>query len=352
MIVFGKNIFSQTLRSGDTIKVHASSFLVPVSGGIANEGLYEIKKGETLQDLIEFAGGVGSSFSGNGSIFIRRFINQTEEFVSINETQFDNTELYARDAVILPFFLEDIFTVKWVKISGMVNRPGTYAINDGATLSSVIKTASGIKANGYPFGGVLLRKSAKSLQDEYSQKVYANTINEIISNAAAGGGTIGGDSLSLLLEEQKAQKNLGRVVTEFDLAALESNPALDILVMDGDEIFIPPLTKQVYLFGDFNQPSILPYNANYKLKDYVKMVAGKRESARNHFIIVDPDGTSHYVESHSFLSFRDDADIYPGTIIYMPRNIGKVQGLQFAATVSPILSSLAISLASLNSISD
>ena len=132
MIVFGKNIFSQTLRSGDTIKVHASSFLVPVSGGIANEGLYEMKKGETLQDLIEFAGGVGSSFSGNGSIFIRRFINQTEEFVSINETQFDDTELYARDAVILPFFSEDIFTVKWVKISGMVNRPGTYAINDGA----------------------------------------------------------------------------------------------------------------------------------------------------------------------------------------------------------------------------
>lgn len=352
MIVFGKNIFSQTLRSGDTIKIHASSFIIPVSGGIANEGLYEIVEGENLQNLIDYAGGIGPSFIEDGIIYIRRFIDQVEEFIPIAKPEYISTKLFTRDAVILPFFSEDIMRVKSVKISGMVNRPGRYAINDGTKLSSVIKTASGIKPEGYPFGGILLRKSAKSLQDEYSQKVYANTINEIISNAAAGGGTIGADSLNLLLEEQKAQVNLGRVVTEFDLATLESNPALDILVLDGDEIFIPALTKQVYLFGDFNQPSILPYNPNYNLKDYVKQVAGKRESARNHFIIVDPDGTSHYVKNTNWLSFKNQADIYPGSIIYMPRNIGKVQGLQFAATVSPILSSLAISLASLNSISD
>jgi len=352
MIVFGRNIFSQTLRSGDTVKIHSAGFNIPVSGGIANEGLFEMKKGESLSDLIEFAGGTSPSFLDNGVIYIRRFIDQVEEFISINPSQYESTELFARDAVILPLFSEDVLQVKTVKISGMVNRPGTYAVNDGARLSDMLKNASGVKKNGYPFGGVLLRKSARSLQDEYSQKVYADTINEIISNAAAGGGTIGAESLNLLLEEQKAQKNNGRVIAEFDLSTLESNPALDILVMDGDEIYIPPLTRQVYLFGDFNQPSILPYDPNYKLSDYVKLVAGKRESARNHFIIVDPDGTSHYVKNNGLLSFKENADIYPGSIIYMPRNIGKVQGLQFAATVSPILSSLAISLASLNSISD
>ena len=352
MIVFGKNIFSQTLRSGDTVKVHASSFLVPVSGGIANEGLYELKKGETLRNLIEFAGGVGPSFISSEPIYIRRFDAKGEKFIPVRESQYDITDLYARDAVVLPFFAEDVMQVQSVKVSGMVERPGTYAINDGATISSVLKQALGLKQNGYSFGGVLLRKNAKLLQDEYSQKVYANTINEIISNAAAGGGTIGADSLNLLLEEQKAQKNLGRVITEFNLVTLESNPALDILVLDGDEIFIPPLTKQVYLFGDFNQPSILPYNPTHQLKDYVRLVAGKRESSKNHFIIIDPDGTSHFIESSNWLSFKNNVDIYPGSIIYMPRNIGKVQGLQLAATVSPILSSLAISLASLNSISD
>jgi hypothetical protein len=47
-----------------------------------------------------------------------------------------------------------------------------------------------------------------------------------------------------------------------------------------------------------------------------------------------------------------DVDIYPGSIIYAPRDIGKLGGLTYASSLAPILSSLAISLASLNSISD
>lgn len=352
MIVFGKSIFSQTLRSGDTLKVHSAGFNVPISGGIANEGLYEIKKGETLSDLIEFAGGIGPSFLDNDTIYVRRFIDGVEEFLSINSSKYESTELFPRDAIILPFFSEDVLKVKTVKISGMVNRPGTYAVNDDTRLSDIIKTASGFKKNAYSFGGILLRRRASSLQDEYSQKVYADTINGIISNAAAGGATIGAESLRLLLEEQQAKRNIGRVVANFDLAILESNPALDILIMDGDEIYIPPLTRHIFLFGDFNQPNILPYDPKYTLSDYVKLVAGKKDSAKNHFIIVDPDGTSRYVQNSRLLSFRENVDIYPGSIIYMPREIGKVQGLQLAAIVSPILSSLAISLASLNSINN
>ena len=42
--------------------------------------------------------------------------------------------------------------------------------------------------------------------------------------------------------------------------------------------------------------------------------------------------------------------IYPGSIIYAPREIGKLEGIQFTATLAPIVSSLALSLASLNSI--
>ena len=39
-------------------------------------------------------------------------------------------------------------------------------------------------------------------------------------------------------------------------------------------------------------------------------------------------------------------------MIYVPREIGAVEGINFAATLAPIVSSLAISLASLNSISN
>ena len=52
------------------------------------------------------------------------------------------------------------------------------------------------------------------------------------------------------------------------------------------------------------------------------------------------------------MNFKKNADIYPGTIIYVPREIGQLDGINYAAVVAPIFSSLALSLASLNSIND
>jgi len=67
-------------------------------------------------------------------------------------------------------------------------------------------------------------------------------------------------------------------------------------------------------------------------------------------IIIDPSGASKAYKMGFFANNK--LDIYPGSIIYAPRDIAKVGGIRYAASVSPILSSLALSLASLNSIKD
>ena len=67
--------------------------------------------------------------------------------------------------------------------------------------------------------------------------------------------------------------------------------------------------------------------------------------------MIDPDGLTH-VHKLKSLMFNDSIDIYPGSIIYAPRDFGKLSGVMYASAVSPILSSRALSLASLNSISD
>ncbi|MDA9964361.1 SLBB domain-containing protein [Gammaproteobacteria bacterium] len=350
ILVFAKNIFSETLRSGDAIKVYPAGISIPITGGISNEGIYEIKDGESLDTLLQFAGGFSSSFGGMENVILRRVTDNMENFLSIPLSDINRTFLQPRDAVILPFYDPEVFEVSKATISGMVNKPGSYPINDQSTLLDLIKQAGGYKENAYPYAGIFKRKNAKDLQDNFKQKVFGDTINEIISNAASGASSIGVEALNLLLEEQKAQQNSGRIITTFILSELENNSSANIALRDGDEIVIPPLMGHIYLFGDFNEPNILPYNAEYGIKDYIKMVAGKKESATKHLIIIDPDGKSKYVRDSRFLSFNDNIDLYPGSIIYMPRNIGKVKGVQFAATVAPVLSSLAISLASLNSI--
>ena len=56
--------------------------------------------------------------------------------------------------------------------------------------------------------------------------------------------------------------------------------------------------------------------------------------------------------TQKFRLFENDITLYPGSIIYAPRDIGRLSGVQYASTIAPIVSSLAISLASLNSIND
>ena len=45
-----------------------------------------------------------------------------------------------------------------------------------------------------------------------------------------------------------------------------------------------------------------------------------------------------------------ETPIYPGTLIYVPRDYQKLNGVQFVSTLGPIVSSIALSIASLNAI--
>ena len=51
-----------------------------------------------------------------------------------------------------------------------------------------------------------------------------------------------------------------------------------------------------------------------------------------------------------FINFQDQ--ILPGSLIYVPRYIGKIDGISLASAVAPIVSSFALSIASLNSINN
>ena len=103
------------------------------------------------------------------------------------------------------------------------------------------------------------------------------------------------------------------------------------------------------MFGDFKMPSNVIYDSGFDIGDYIAAAGGLKESSYGEIIVIDPDGKTQIYTS-KFFSRSRDISIYPGSIIYAPRDIGKLSGLVYAATVSPILSNLALSLASLNSI--
>jgi len=352
IFVFGDYNIKHQMRSGDVIFVHPPQIQIPISGGIYNPNIYEMVEGQSVNNLIEYAGGFREGFYGYNKIAVRRTSIDRALTLEVSIDEISDFKLQHRDIVSVPFYENQFEKIKSVIIEGMVNKPGEYFINDGEKLSSVIKRAGGYKEKAYVFGGMLLRDDALEKEQLYAEKVYSDTINFLVSSIAKPGTSFDSSAVQLLIEELKSQNFTGRIITEFDLDQISENSALDLLLQDKDRIIIPQIQKVVYLFGDLNAPTILNYNSDYGINDYIRLAGGIKDSATNDLLVINPDGISQQINRSFSLFNRSQVDIYPGSIIYVPRDIGQLSGIYYASTVAPVLSSLAISLASLNSIKD
>jgi protein involved in polysaccharide export with SLBB domain len=354
IFVFGNYEFKNTLRSGDTIFINPLTFQVPVSGGVNIPAIYEAIKGETISDMISFAGGFSSSFEGYNDIYLSRVSTQTQILQTVGKNQLSSVLVAPRDSIKVPSYMNAIEPIKQVVLEGMVQRPGTYFISDGEKLSDVVKRAGGYKSDAYVYGAALFREEALDKEELYAQLNYSDTVNYIVSNIGKSGGSIGAGALNLLVEELRSRNLTGRVIADFNIKNLKDNPGIDITLEHNDRLVIPSMQKVVYMFGDFKNPSNFTYDPNLDIGEYIQLAGGLKDSAYSEVIIIDPDGRTQTFEKRFFVkAFASrSVSIYPGSIIYAPRDIGKLSGLTYAATISPVLSSLALTLASFNSITD
>mgnify|MGYP003683058235 CR=1 FL=1 len=352
LFVNGDYSINNSLRSGDTIFVDSASFLIPISGGVNTPAIYELNDDENLEDLIKFAGGFNESFYGFNQVLVSRNLTQKRTMQSVSMSDLQSFKLRPRDSVMVPSYEYKSNDIYKVTIEGRVKRPGTYFVLPGETLSTLVNRAGGYEKDAYEFGAALFRKAAIDQEKFFAQQNYSDTLNYIVSSIGKPGISVTADVLGLLVEEIRATNFVGRVITEFDVNRIKNKPELNTPLQNHDHIVVPSLQKVVYMFGDFRNASNFSFNPLHSIKDYVSMAGGLKESAYNELVVIDPDGRTQIYNKNLFSFGRGDIDIYPGSIIYAPRNISKVNGIQYAATVSPIISSVALSLASLNSISN
>ena len=143
------------------------------------------------------------------------------------------------------------------------------------------------------------------------------------------------------------------MTANFNLQEIKANPNQDIKLQHNDKINIPLFSGEVYVYGEVMNPGSKMYRPEFDGKDYINLAGGLgRFSESDRVIIIHPNGDSYLLSSGLSIFTKDKIDIYPGSVIYAPREIGVLEGVSYAATIAPIFSSLALSLASLNSIGD
>jgi polysaccharide export outer membrane protein len=353
VLINGNLKFTHGLRSGDAVIIQSKGPEISISGGVNNPGIYEINKsGESAFDMIRYAGGLIPGVTEN--IIIERKTNGSKRVIEVSIDDLQNFNVINGDDIKVPSYASASNPIHTVELSGEVMLPGKYTIGDGETLTSVIGRAAGYTNNAYAFGGVLTRETAKEIEREINERIYQDMIKFIATSANAKEIVSGGgNTLPLILSEFKNVQPVGRVTAEFDLTRLKINKDLDTKLQDGDHIHIPAYSQEIYVLGEVLTPGARLYDPNAKAKDYINKSGGLGiYGDKKRIVIIAPNGDSYLWEDSLFGFQESKFDIIPGTVIYIPREIGKMNGLNYASAIAPIFSSLALSLASLNSINN
>ena len=344
VLIRGNLLFKSPLRSGDSIIINPSRRLVSITGGINTPAIYELKDNEQLEDLVNLA--QGFSISATEEMFIS---NAMGNMVKVSPEEISLKELNHGDSIKIPLFSPTTQKIFTVVLKGAVNKPGKYSFFEGTTLHEIIAEAGGYTDNAYPYGASLFRKKVAEIQQDAFDKTYASLINFLASSARSAG-VSASSNLPLILAELKASKFKGRVSAEFSQRKVEKEPSLDTILSDADEVFVPFFTSDVYVTGDILNPGGRRYSSKFKPSDYIEQSGGLGKFAdSDRIVVIKPNGDAEVIKAKLFFSYSGST-IYPGSTIYVPREIGKLEGIAFTATLAPIISSLALSLASLNSI--
>ena len=344
IFIEGKSGFGQRLRSGDSILIRPAGNLATISGAVKRPGTYELKSGETLLNLFNYGNGYNSS-ANESTLRIERLVKEDVNFIKISDlNELSTIEPLPGDRLNVRSYIR-----KKVKITGAVITPGTYIISKGETLSTLIKKAEGYNDDAYPFAGILNNKKTLLINEDAVEKLYTSFVQKLITK---GDALFASESLPFILEELKKSSISGRVKAEFDIDVIRANPVLDTALSDGDEIIIPILTQQVYIYGEVNNPGTLRYAAGKKINTYLNASGGLLESADiNNLFIIHPNGEINRLSNKrlSLLNNRsNDILVYPGSVIYVPRTIAGRDPSMVAAIWAPIVSALALSITSLS----
>jgi protein involved in polysaccharide export with SLBB domain len=346
VLVFGKYNFSSGLRSGDSIVVGPIGKRVSIESGVMRLATYEIKSNETFDDLLKFANGFSKDINLD-QLVVKRVSGGKSEIINLTLDEMQSFEFLNNDSI----FIQE-YKIDTVSILGSVNNPGTYKFSKGTTLSEAIKKSGGYDSSAYLFGGYLENQKALEINEISKDRLYDTFLTNLIMNSGATS-SIQDSGVMEILIQIKNSKSTGRVIAEFDLDIISSDPSKDTILEDGDKIFIPQLTQQVFIQGEVSNSGAIRYASGQDIDYYINKSGGALLTADlDNIFIVHPNGETENFANKSRLSFIvEDSNkelIYPGSIIYIPQKTNFANSLQTASIWAPIISSIALSLTSLS----
>ncbi|WP_129698719.1 SLBB domain-containing protein [Parabacteroides goldsteinii] len=297
-------------------------YTIKVSGAVNYvDTVLPYRNNLTIEDAIMMAGGLKES-AATVNVEVARRIKDTKTYENTNRTAEvfnfelnDNLGLISTDGkksdtvfTLEPFdevyvrFSPGYQEQQVVKVNGEITFAGDYVLAEkNSRLSDIIAKAGGITPDAYVKGASLKRQLT---EDEMRR---LETLLQLSANKQSR------DSVTLSLE------NIKDYSVGIDLEKALTNPgsAHDVVLRDGDELYIPQFQSTVKISGAVTYPNSVTYTNGMSVKSCLSQAGGYNDIARKYPIVIYMNGKVATTRKR-FIFFKHYPKVEPGSEIVVP----------------------------------
>ncbi len=290
------------LRDGDVIHVPTRTRLIHLQGAVAQPGDFELGSDDSLRTLVALGGGLLPSADTTRALMIRWVDHARTESVWVHVPDMTsgryNPPLRGGDRLYV-YFIPRYQEHHEASVTGEILRPGVYPIRVGRDrISDVVRAAGGFLP-GADLASVRVRRVGPTAgqEDPELQRLLRLSRRDLTNS-----------------EYDVLQTKLASLREEYriDWNRLQIDPALDVLMVGGDEVLVDRLVSSIRVDGQVRRPGILTFTPGLEIQDYVTLAGGYSDRAWRSKIRV-----TRSVTGQTFYA-KDVSRLDPGDFIWVP----------------------------------
>lgn len=157
-LVNGDSRENVQLQNNDVILIKPYIQRIFIKGAFKRNGIFEAKPGESVANMIQYAGGF-NTFAYNKQVNLTRNNDESLTIKTVEANDYINTPVENGD-IIEAIKVSNRFANR-VAIKGAVFRPGEYELTPPMTLQQLITKAGGVKEEAFLDKGIVTRRNDK-----------------------------------------------------------------------------------------------------------------------------------------------------------------------------------------------
>jgi protein involved in polysaccharide export with SLBB domain len=364
LLLRGDRAADEVVQPDDVIYVGPVGAQVGLLGSVNQPAIFELKSGETLDDVIGMAGGF-NAVADRTHVSLQRLADRNTDHVtdlslataSGGKTPMsagDIVQVYSAIAAEQPKDRQN----KRVHVDGEVLHPGDFVLPPNSTIADAIQAAGGLAPSAFVYGTRFTRQSVREIQQQNYDRALRDLQTDLAKNSStrrvgseeeAKAYTASQSATSTLVERLRQIRPTGRVVLPLtpDSTHLPNMP-----LEDGDSITIPPQGTSVGVFGSVFNAGSFVYANDRSVDYYLKQAGGPSKGA-------DPEGMFLIRANGSVVSYlqvKEDGGgkdgfktlkTLPGDTVFVPEEMNKTTGVQDAKDWTQILYQFGLGMAGL-----